>query len=132
MQRKPVRPGDSRLRRAPNSALEAPKRTRRGESTSGYKLPRSTCSGGPDCIRSSAAQMGQDQISFKFPCSLKDSTCSTRLCVAHLAVGKPLRPLPSSSSIIFEVLPRFKALSLYLTITADGLNLRSSDECIGL
>jgi hypothetical protein len=60
-----------------------------------------------DCIRSSASQMGQDQVSFKIPCSLKDSACSTRLCEVHLALGKPLRPMPLSSSIIFEVLPGF-------------------------
>lgn len=58
-----------------------------------------------DCVCSWASQMGQDEISFKVPCSSKDSACSTRLCVVQLAVGGPLRPKPWSSSIIFEVLP---------------------------
>ena len=58
-----------------------------------------------DCVCFSISQMGQDQISFKIPCSLKDSGCSTRLCVVHLAVGKPLSPVPRSSSIIFELPP---------------------------
>src|SRR5215472_1992680 len=66
-----------------------------------------------DCVRSSASQMGQDQISFKAPYSLNDSGCSTRLCEVHLAVGKPLRPMPWSSSIIFELPPGSEVLSLY-------------------
>jgi hypothetical protein len=31
----------------------------------------------------------------------------------HLAVGKPLSPVPWSSSIIFELPPGFEVLSLY-------------------
>jgi hypothetical protein len=66
-----------------------------------------------DCTCSSASQMGQDQMSFKVPCSLQDSGCSTRLCEVHLAVGKPLRPVPWSSSIIFKLPPGFGVVSLY-------------------
>ena len=44
----------------------------------------------------------------------------------HLAVGKPFRPKPWSSSIIFEVLPGFKALALYprIAITRRTLSKR--------
>ena len=68
---------------------------------------------GGDCMRSSASQMGHDHTSFKVPCSGKGSACSTRLCVVHLAVGKPLRPMPWSSSIIFWRATQLRGLSLY-------------------
>ena len=76
-------------------------------------------SGRADC---SASQMGQDQISFKIPCSGKDSAGSTRLCIVHVAVGKPLRPKSWLSSIIFEVPPGFEVLALYARI---ALRLRT-------
>ena len=74
------------------------------------------------CADCSASQMGQDQISFKIPCPGKDSAGSTRLCIVQVAVGKPLRPKPWSSSIIFEVPPGFEVLALYARI---ALRLRT-------
>lgn len=71
------------------------------------------------CIRSSASQMGQDHTSFKLPRSLEGSACSTRLCVVHLAVGRPLRPLPWSSSIIFGVPPSFEDFPFTLESLSD-------------
>jgi hypothetical protein len=86
-----------------------------GESDSYFDRDPKGVTGGrvSACVCSSASQMGQDQISFKVPCSLNVSGCSTRLCEVHVAVGKPLRPVPWSSSIIFELPPGFEVLSLY-------------------
>ena len=110
-------PSSSRLESAsiPHKINYNPKRAIAGESDIYFdRDPRGAIGGRvSDCAPSSASQMGQDQISFKVPCALKDSGCSTRLCELHLAVGKPLRPVPWSSSIIFELPPGFGVLSLY-------------------
>jgi hypothetical protein len=113
----PSTPSASRLGLAsiPHKVHYHHKREIGGESDTYFdRDPKGTIGGSvSDCACSSASQMGQDQISFKVPCSLKVSGCSTRLCEVHLAVGKPLRPVPWSSSIIFKLPPGFGVVSLY-------------------
>src|SRR5215469_3406407 len=105
----------NRLHQPVSRTESDPKRANGGVSDAYFYRERKGMTGerGSDSIRSSASQMGQHQTSLNVPRSLKGSACSTRLCVVHFAVGKPFRPVPWSSSIIFGVPAQLRGCSLY-------------------